>query len=67
MIHVLEGKSQTGEMEEMRDVAQQPVRQADEQKKVPRERPSLPTPSQFYKEIVAREDIRAILKRLANN
>lgn len=28
---------------------------------------SLPTPQQFYKKLVEREDIRAILKRLANN
>jgi excisionase family DNA binding protein len=27
----------------------------------------LPTPQQFYKNLVEREDIRAILKRLANN
>ena len=51
----------------MRDAAQQPVRQADERKQPSQERLSLPAPLQFYKELVAREDIRAILKRLANN
>lgn len=52
----------------MRDTPRQPVRLADEQKPPPQERQHpLPTPQQFYKELVAREDIRAILKRLANN
>ena len=58
----------------MRDTARQPVQpvqpvqHTDEREQTSQERrPSLPTPTQFYTKLVAREDIRAILKRLANN
>lgn len=52
----------------MSDEMRQPVQPVDEPKQSPQERQSaLPTPLQFYEEFVAREDVRAILKRLADN
>ena len=56
-----------------RQAAQQPELPADEreqhlQEQRPQEwQPALPTPAQFYKRLVAREDVRTILKRLADN
>ena len=52
----------------MSDTARHPVQPVDERKQPPQERrPSLPTPPRFYEKLVAREDMRAILKRLANS
>lgn len=39
----------------------------DENKKVQPKQRRLPTPQQFYQKLVEREDIRAILSRLAKN
>lgn len=52
----------------MKDKTRQSVQPADEPKQPPQEQQRLlPTPQQFYRKLVEREDIRAILKRLANN
>ena len=55
-----------------RQRAQRPVRQADAAEGAERELPSQnrasspPTARQFYDEFTTREDVRAILKRLAD-
>lgn len=70
-MHPLEGALERSNGQIMRDKTGQAVQSGDEQreqKQLPQERqPSLPTPQTFYKKLVARQDIRAILKRLANN